>query len=96
MQLVLDLVVKLLLVALHLLEVACHHFSIEVLLLGDLGFVPLESLLPSGALGRVSVLDDSRVVVGRHVATVMKGFHIAGELGSVPDEAIRSQVNMAV
>lgn len=95
-KLVLVFRVDLVFIALNLLEVACHDLRVEVLLLGDLGFVSLQGLPPGDVLGRVSILDHPRVVLGCHIATVMKGLDTASKEGSIAHKTIGTQVNMAV
>lgn len=92
----LELQLVLVLIALHLLEVAVHNFLVEVFSFGHFGLVPLKGLLPGNVLGRGLVLNHSRVLMWGHIATVMQGFDIASQERSVPDEAVLPEIDMAV
>lgn len=84
------------LVALYFLEVAVHNFSVEFFRLSDLVLVSFKSLLPGDVLSGIHILDNSRVVLWGYVAAIVEGFDSTGEEGSVPDEAVLSQVDVTV
>jgi hypothetical protein len=66
-------------VASYLLEMAFYNFGVEVLRIRDILLVSFKSLLPGDVLGGVTVLYDTVVLLGDHVATVVKGLQGACE-----------------
>jgi len=74
---------------------AFHNFGVEVLRVCYLLLVSFKSLLPGSVLGGVTVLDDAVVLLGDHVATVVKWLQAACEERSVPHQAVATQIDMS-
>ena len=92
---VLTLINHLALVLVNAIEVVSYHSLVRHLLSGYFFIVASLSFHLRLYLDRVIVLDNARVLNGRNIAAVMKGFHLASDKG-VLGEAIAAKVNMAI